>query len=94
MQKHDLIKAVAVKTGLSIADSMMVMQALMNAINEGLSKDKRVEIEGFGVFEERTWAARYGHNPATGESLYIKERKRAVFIADERLIKAIHAHDR
>lgn len=89
MDKHGIILKISEKSGLSIADSMMVVQAMIYTIIETVLKGEQVKIDGFGVFEERTWAARYGHNPATGESIYIGERKRAVFIADERLIKAI-----
>jgi DNA-binding protein HU-beta len=41
----------------------------------------RVAIPGFGIFEQRTRAARKGRNPKTGEELDIAEKKAPAFTA-------------
>lgn len=89
MKKHDVIKAVSVSAGLSIADAMMAVQALTALIIEQVTTGNRVEIDGFGIFEGRNWLARERCNPSTGELKHIKERKRVVFKADDKLISAL-----
>ena len=58
MNKADLVTLVAQKSGLSKKDSEAAVNALVASIEEGLVKDEKVTLVGFGTFEVRKRAAR------------------------------------
>ncbi len=45
--------------------------AVIGAIKEGVSKDGKAQIIGFGTFSKRTRGARNGRNPQTGQPMKI-----------------------
>lgn len=90
MTKHELIKSIAARTDLSIADAMMALQSLTAAVIEQLNDGERVEINGFGAFEMRISTRKAYRNPRTGEPVYIGERQRPVFIASEEMKSAMN----
>lgn len=61
------------------AEAHKVVDAVIEAINEGLAADGKVIIPGFGSFEVRTRTARVGRNPRTGEQIKIKASKVPAF---------------
>ena len=73
MNRAELVRAIAEKTGMSIKDSEKAAKAFTDVITEELVKGEKVQIVGFGTFETSTRAARVGHNPQTGEEVKIKE---------------------
>lgn len=85
MTKVELIAAVAEKTGLSKKDSEKAVSASIQAITEGLKKDGKVQLVGFGTFEVRQRAAREGKNPATGAKIKIPATKVPAFKAGKGL---------
>ncbi len=44
---------------------------MFDAIYEGIAKDGKVVLPGFGSFEVRSRTARVGRNPRTGEQIKI-----------------------
>jgi DNA-binding protein HU-beta len=48
-------------------------------ITKHLKKGERVRISGLGILQVRNRAARMGRNPATGEAMKIKVRKKVAF---------------
>ena len=48
-------------------------------ITKHLKKGERVRISGLGILQVRNRAARMGRNPATGEAMKIKARKKVAF---------------
>ncbi len=85
MTKVELIAAVAEKAELSKKDAEKAVSATIQAITEGLKKDAKVQLVGFGTFEVRTRAAREGKNPATGEKIQIAATKVPAFKAGKSL---------
>lgn len=55
------------------------IKELVAVINEGLERNGRVHLAGFGTFELRTIAERPGINPQTGEEITIPEHTRVAF---------------
>lgn len=47
------------------------LAAVLDSIAEGIEKDGKVQILGFGTFLVKTRAARTGRNPKTGEPMTI-----------------------
>ena len=58
---------------------------LLEALTEGLKKDKTVALVGFGTFDVKERKARTGVNPATGEKIKIAASKTVGFKAGKAL---------
>ena len=89
MNKTELIAAVAEKADLSKKDAEAAITATVDAITEALTQGEKVQLVGFGSFEEKTRAARVGRNPRTGEEIPISEAKLPVFKAGKALKDAV-----
>lgn len=79
MNKGELTKAVADQTELSQSEASRAVDAVINTISGALKKREQVAIAGFGTFVAKTRSARDGRNPATGETIKIKEKTSAAF---------------
>lgn len=71
MNKSDLDRKVADKTGLKKADAAIAVGSVFDVIAETLAAGEKVQVFGFGTFETRTRSARAGRNPQTGEKITI-----------------------
>lgn len=71
MNKSDLIEAVASQLESSRTDASAAVEAVLAAIGEGVRRDDKVALAGFGTFQKKTRAARQGINPATREPIQI-----------------------
>lgn len=72
MNKGDLIEAVAANTQESKAQAQQMVDAVLECITQGVNRDGKVSIAGFGAFEKKHRAARKGINPATKQPIEIK----------------------
>ncbi len=79
MTKIELIEVVSSKAEITKAEAGRVVNAVLDAVNEGLKADGKVTLPGFGTFEVRTRTARVGRNPRTGEKIKIKASKVPAF---------------
>ena len=71
MNKTELVEVIASKAEISKAEALKVLNATFEGIGEGLVKDGKVVLVGFGTFEVRARSARTGRNPRTGETIKI-----------------------
>lgn len=71
MNKKELVNAVSEKTGFSKKDSLVAIDATIEAITEGLVGGDKISLLGFGSFSVVERAARKGRSPATGETIDI-----------------------
>jgi integration host factor subunit beta len=51
-----------------------VVNAILDAISEALSRGDRVELRGFGAFSVKSRPAREGRNPRTGERVSVAQK--------------------
>jgi len=84
MNKTELRDALADKAGLSKKDADAALNAMFSTDRSGiianeLRQGRRVQITGFGTFEQRKRGARKGRNPQTGEAIKIKASKYPAF---------------
>ncbi len=79
MNKTELIETVSSKAEITKAEAAKVVNATFDAITEGLEKDGKVVLVGFGTFEVRTRTARTGRNPRTGEAIKIEASRVPAF---------------
>ena len=71
MSKNELVVYVAETANMSKAEAGRAVDAVMAGITEGLKKDGKVTLVGFGTFSSKKRAARDGINPLTKEPLHI-----------------------
>jgi DNA-binding protein HU-beta len=89
MVKAELIKHIAVRTGLTQAAIEDVLNDLTKTITEQLAAGGSVKIVGFGEWSVKDTPARMGRNPKTGEPIEITARRRVVFKAGKGLKQSV-----
>jgi nucleoid DNA-binding protein len=87
--KHDLIVEVSKKTGLTQADTKIVVEDLIETISQILETGQNIEIRGFGTFYAKIRKPRPARNPKTGEVVPLKRRVVPLFKYSSELKKRI-----
>ncbi len=90
MNKSELIAEVAEKTGLTKKDAEAAVKAVTDTITDAMIQGDKVQLVGFGTFEVRERAARFGRDPRTGESMEIAASKAQAFKAGQGLKDAVN----
>ena len=85
MKKADLVDVVAQQKNLPRQQVEITIDALIEAVAEGLAKGERIDLRGFGAFAIRESAARKGRNPQTGAEIQIEARRVPIFKAGKEL---------
>jgi integration host factor subunit alpha len=73
------------KLGLSRAESLSMVEAVLRHMCEALSEGENVKISGFGTFLLRDKTERVGRNPKTGVEVPITPRRVLTFRASQLL---------
>ena len=87
--KHDLIVDVSKKTGLTQADTKIVVEDLIETISKILETGANIEVRGFGTFYAKVRKPRPARNPKTGEVVPLKKRVVPLFKYSSELKKRI-----
>ena len=90
MGKTELVEFIAAKAGLTKADALRAVDAFQEGIVEGLKKEGKVSLVGFGTFSAKKREARDGINPLTKEALHIPAKTVASFKAGSKLKDALN----
>ena len=90
MTKTELVEFIAAKAGLTKADATRALEATIEGITDGLKKDGKVALVGFGTFAAKERPAREGINPLTKEPLKIPAKVAATFKAGSKLKDAVN----
>lgn len=86
MNKKELVREVAAKSGLTQKDAEQVINALM----ETLVEQEEVRLVGFGTFYWRETSAKSVHNPQNpSEKIDVPARKNLAFKASKTLREEI-----
>ena len=78
MNKGELIKAMADKTGFSQKDAAAAYEAFIASVTESLKAGEKVQLVGFGSLEVKEVAAKTGINPQTKAPVEIPACKKPV----------------
>ncbi len=81
MNKTELIAAVAESTGVAKKDVEKAVSATIDTIITAIANGEKVQIVGFGTFEQRQRNARQGVDPRTGNKIDIAASKVPAFKA-------------
>ncbi len=90
MNKAELIAQIADKADVSKAQSEKLLNATLDSINDGLTKDGNLTLVGFGTFTVVKRAARKGRNPQTGKTIKIPAKNVVKFKPGKNLKDAVN----
>ena len=90
MTKAELVVNVAEKAGLERKKAEKAVNAFIETVKQALVEGDKVQIIGFGTFENRERSARTGRNPRTGEAIEIAASKLPSFKAGKALKEAVN----
>jgi DNA-binding protein HU-beta len=85
MNKTELIDVMAERMNVSKVQAKDTVDNFLDALIDGLGKDQKVVLVGFGVFSVSERKARVGVNPKTGEKINIPASKSVKFRAAKNL---------
>jgi DNA-binding protein HU-beta len=89
VNKSELIEQVAAKTETSKREAADAVDAVLQTIEDHLSRGAEIAITGFGKFHVAERGARQGRNPRTGERIYIEASRVPRFSAGAGLKQAV-----
>ena len=89
LTRADLAETINRKMGLSRAESLDMVEAILAKICDALSDGENVKISGFGSFVLRDKSERVGRNPKTGVEVPITPRRGMTFRASQLLKERI-----
>jgi nucleoid DNA-binding protein len=87
--KYDLIASVSKFTGLTQADTRIVVEELLETISKYLESDNTIEIRGFGTFYTKIRKPRPARNPKTGDVVPLQWRRVPLFKYSSEMKKKI-----
>ena len=75
MNKSDLIDKIAnLNQSIYQKDAVKIVNVFFDTISKALSKNERVELRGFGVFDVKKREARIARNPKSGEAVAVPSK--------------------
>lgn len=90
LTKADLIDSIYDNLPFDKQKATQIVEDWIELIKEGLDRDEKVMISGFGVFEVKSKHARPGRNPQTGDKITLAARKVVKFKASQILRKQLN----
>lgn len=91
MRKADIAETICETAGVQKADSMELVEKVLDIIKSMLQKGEVVKIAGFGNFVVRSKGERKGRNPRTGEEIAITPRRVVTFRPSQLLKKHVNS---
>ena len=85
LTKAKLSRDIAGICDSSLKDSRQILDAVLNAMTDALSRGERIEIRGFGTFSIRVRKTRVARNPATGGKFEVPAKRVLYFRASKDL---------
>ena len=85
MNKSDLISLIASKAKITRIKAEAVVDTVFDTMTASLVQSGRIEIRGFGSFENREYEARKARNPRTGEIIQVGKKRLPFFKVSKNL---------
>jgi integration host factor subunit alpha len=83
LTRADLAEAINRKVGLSRAESLALVESILDRMSDAMANGENVKISGFGTFILRDKNERIGRNPKTGVEVPITPRRVLTFRASQ-----------
>ena len=83
LTRADLAEVINRKLGFSRAESLAMVEAILDHVGDALMRGENVKISGFGTFLLRDKNQRIGRNPKTGVEVPITPRRVLTFRASQ-----------
>ncbi len=80
LSKNVILKKINYKLGIPNSFSKKILNLLLEIIVEGLNRDGKVKLSGFGTFKILNKKSRIGRNPKKKIEYQIKARKVVTFL--------------
>ncbi|MCK4421934.1 integration host factor subunit beta [candidate division WOR-3 bacterium] len=87
--KADIVENISKGTGIPVQEVRTIIEAFMEEVKDVFYNNDRLELRGFGVFENRFRKGKIGRNPKTKEVVKIPDRLVPTYKAPRRLKKEI-----
>ena len=91
MNKEDLVKHIAEKSGLTKENANKSLEAFMETVTGSLKNGEPVTLVGFGTFKATRKTERQGRNPRTGDPLTIPAATVPSFTAGKNFKDAVNS---
>ena len=91
LTKQDIVLKVN-ELGFTKKQSVEIIETLLEIMKQALEQRDDVLISGFGKFRVKEKNVRRGRNPATGDDLFLPERKVVSFKCSGKLRNKINGH--
>ena len=91
ISKNDILKNIKYHQGLPVSYSEKIFDHIFDIIIEGLKRDGKLKISGFGTFKILNKNLRIGRNPKTKEKATIRSRNVVLFKASKDFKKYINS---
>lgn len=91
MNRAELSQKIAQETGMTIKDSLSLVDIMTETIVKALQNGEKVEIRGFGSFNVKSREAREGRNPKSGAKISIAAKKTPTFKPGKELKERINS---
>ncbi|MCX6639578.1 MAG: HU family DNA-binding protein [bacterium] len=79
MNKSDLVREIATRTGLTQSEARSAIDQMVTVISKEVSAGRSVNLRGFGTFKAVTRQARKAQHPRTRQTINVKAKKVPVF---------------
>jgi len=89
LTRADLADSINRRVGLSRADSLDLVEGILEHMSNAMAQGQNVKISGFGTFMLRDKSERLGRNPKTGVEVPITPRRVMTFRASQMLKERI-----
>ncbi|HMO68130.1 MAG TPA: integration host factor subunit alpha [Novosphingobium sp.] len=89
LTRAEIADALNRKLGLSRAESLGLVESILDKMSDALERGENVKISGFGTFLLRDKTERIGRNPKTGVEVPITPRRVLTFRASQLLKERI-----
>ena len=93
LTRADLAETINRRMGLSRAESLDMVESILDKMSNALETGENVKISGFGTFVLRDKRERIGRNPKTGVEVPITPRRVMTFRASQLLKEKIAKAD-
>ena len=90
LTKADLADAIYAAIDIDKQKAAQIVEDYIEIIKEGLERESKVMLSGFGSYEVKSKPARRGRNPQTRETIVLRARKVVKFKPSQLLRRAIN----